>query len=73
MLKGRVTDLKGVEKQLKTSNNQIAELEAKVAKLTQEVEVCFTRQKDFYMRISQLNKNLNHLLNDCKARHEREA
>lgn len=47
MLKGRVTELKGVEKQLKTSNNQIAELEAKVAKLTQEVEVCFTRQKDF--------------------------
>lgn len=40
VLKGRVTDLKTVEKQLKTSNNQIAELEARIAKLMEEVEVC---------------------------------
>lgn len=41
MLKGRVADMKSVEKQLKMSNNQIIELEARIAKLTKEVEVCF--------------------------------
>lgn len=40
VLKGRVSDLKNVEKQLKAGNNQILELEARIAKLTQEVEVC---------------------------------
>lgn len=41
-MKGRVTDLKSVEKQLKMSNNQIIELEARIAKLIQELEVCIT-------------------------------
>lgn len=45
VLKGRVTDLKNVEKQLKTSNNQINELEARIAKLIQEVEVRFHFEK----------------------------
>lgn len=40
MLKARVTDLKGVEKQLKVSNNQVNELEARIAELTKELEVC---------------------------------
>ncbi|MPC26368.1 Unconventional myosin-Va [Portunus trituberculatus] len=39
VLKTRVTDLKGVEKQLKASNNQVSELEARIAELTKELEM----------------------------------
>lgn len=39
VMKGRITELKNVEKQLKMRNNQIVELQEKITKLTEEVEV----------------------------------
>lgn len=40
-LKEQLSEMKGVETQLKNSSNRVSELEAMVAKLTQEVEVRF--------------------------------
>ena len=55
MLKTRVTELKGVEKHLKASNIQVTGLEARIAELTKELEVCeekyYKQNKSSFIKI----------------------